>query len=198
MSECSTFISSSPKYTLKRGTIGRPQGGRRVAILSVGGGEVPVKFGETGIIAVDQKDPGLMLGYAGTKQSLDHISSGKWFITGDLGQMGIDGSITYMGRNDDLITAGGYRVSPIEIEELLQSYPEIHSVAVKDIEIKADTRVIAAFYTADSKLDDSLLSTFAAKKLARYKQPRLFVHCKSLPMGSNGKLLRKGLTLPKV
>ena len=197
MSECSTFVSSSPKSEARVSTIGRPQNGRRVAILPLSGSDEPVNFGETGIIAVDLNDPGLMLGYVGSASSTDNNFSRKWFITGDLGQMASDGSITYMGRNDDVITAGGYRVSPIEIEEHLQSHPKINLVAVKDIEIKADTRIITAFYTSDSVLDISMLKTFAAEKLAHYKQPRLFVHCDSLPIGPNGKLLRKSLTLPK-
>ncbi len=197
MSECSTFISSSPKSEAKMGTLGRPQKGRRVAILPQSLGEKPLEFDETGIIAVDQTDPGLMLGYLGARNSSDNNFRGSWFLTGDLGQMACDGSITYLGRNDDVITAGGYRISPIEIEAYLQSHPKIQMVAVKDIEIKEDTRIITAFYTADATIDDSTLKKFAAEKLARYKQPRLFVYCDSLPVGLNGKLLRKNLTLAK-
>ena len=54
-----------------------------------------------------------MLGYVGSEYSSDNNFSAKWFMTGDLGQMASDGLIAYVGRNDDVITAGGYRISPI-------------------------------------------------------------------------------------
>jgi len=59
MSECSTFISSSPAHPVSPGTLGRPQLGRRVALLNSDG---PVPFGTEGAIAVHKDDPGLMLG----------------------------------------------------------------------------------------------------------------------------------------
>ena len=46
MSECSTFVSSSPKYKAKLGAIGKSQNGRRVAILPISGCEEPVEMGE--------------------------------------------------------------------------------------------------------------------------------------------------------
>ena len=197
MSECSTFISSSPILPARPGTIGRPQSGRCVAILPRLKGTKPVKLGKIGIISVHRRDPGLLLGYLGPTAASDEIFRGDWFVTGDLGKMDSDGSITYMGRNDDLITAGGFRVSPLEVETHLQSHPDIDLVAVKEVAIKANTRVIAAFYTAKKEIEVQILKKFAAKKLARYKQPRLFVYCDSLPTGSNGKLLRRLLSLPK-
>lgn len=53
-----------------------------------------------------------MLGYLGEDD--EHKYQGEWFLTGDLGQMYPDGSVRYMGRDDDVMTAGGYRVSPLK------------------------------------------------------------------------------------
>ena len=66
-------------------TLGRPQRGRRIAILSSGTQGELAEFGETGLIAVDRRDPGLMLGYLG--KDYEHKYQGDWFLTGDLGQM---------------------------------------------------------------------------------------------------------------
>ena len=195
MSECSTFISSSVFAPAQPETVGRPQRGRRVAILSTEPDGKPVPFGKTGMIAVDREDPGLMLGYLG--EDGQNKFRDEWFLTGDLGQMQTDGSVRYMGRYDDVMTAGGYRVSPIEVEAQLITHPKIQNVAVKDIEIRADTRVIAAFYTSENFIQETELHAFASQRLARYKQPRIYIRVDALPLGPNGKLLRRNLSLSK-
>ena len=60
MSECSTFISASPSHPARPGCVGRPQTGRRVAIVNT---DRPVAIGTQGMIAVSRDDQGLMLGY---------------------------------------------------------------------------------------------------------------------------------------
>ena len=194
MSECSTFVSSSPQAPAGRNTIGRPQVGRRVAILAQDGSHEPVELGQTGIIAIDRSDQGLMLGYV----NVDKDNTGSsWFLTGDLGKMSESGSITYLGRDDDVITAGRYRVSPLEVEAQLQSHPDIISIAVSQVEVKQDTWVVAAFYTAQAEIETDVLKEFAGKLLAKYKQPRVYVYREALPTGPNGKILRRALRLPK-
>lgn len=187
MSECSTFISGAPKAPARMGTLGRPQQGRKVAIIGPDG---PVPTGETGQIAIHKSDLGLMLGYYNDPVATAAKYQGEWFLTGDLGAMAQDGSITYLGRNDDMMNAGGFRVSPLEVEDVLRSHPAIHQVAVTDVEVKKDTRVIAAFYTADHDIDPQELNRFAKSQLARYKEPRLYIRLSELPTNANGKLSR--------
>ncbi len=190
MSECSTFLSGSPARPASGGSLGYPQHGRRVALIGPDG---PVPYGTEGTISVYKTDPGLMLGYLGApEQTADKFHDG-WFMTGDQGVMAEDGQITYLGRNDDMMNAGGFRVSPIEVEQKLVSYPGITAVGVTEVTVRADVSVIAAFYTADAPLDEAALALYAQENLARYKQPRLYVHLPELPMGANGKLLRRAL-----
>lgn len=190
MSECSTFISGSPDHPATPGTLGRPQDGRRVAIMGADG---PVEIGEEGTIAVHKSDPGLMLGYLGAPEATAAKFSGDWFITGDQGMMDAAGEITYLGRADDMMNAGGFRVSPIEVENALTPHPGITQVAVTDIEVKEDVRVIMAFYTGPETLDSADLDAFARARLAGYKSPRGYIHVSALPTGANGKLLRRAL-----
>ena len=152
-----------------------------------------VDVGEEGTIAVHRTDPGLMLGYRGAPEATAARMQGDWFVTGDQGSMQADGQITYLGRADDMMNAGGYRVSPLEVEAALAAHPGIDLVGVTDVEVKADTRVIAAFYTGPDELDEADLSAYVASRLARYKQPRVFVHLPELPSGANGKLARRAL-----
>ena len=190
MSECSTFISASPSSPAHPGTLGRPQPGRRIAIVDETG---PVPLGTEGTIAVDRRDPGLMLGYYRAEADTQARFMGDWFLTGDQGVMDEDFYITYSGRDDDMMNAGGFRVSPLEVEAALSRFPGIGAVGVTDVEVKADTRVIAAFYTSDAPLDDAALRAFAQSNLARYKQPRLFQRLDALPTNPNGKLSRRAL-----
>ncbi len=190
MSECSTFISAAPGHATPMGTLGYPQPGRRVAILGEDG---PVPLGEEGIIAVHRSDPGLMLGYLGAPEATARKFRGDWFLTGDHASMAEDGAITYLGRADDMMNAGGFRVSPIEVESVLNHHPGITQAAVTDIEVKADARLIMAFYTAPEALDPGELQAYAAERLAGYKCPRGFFHLDMLPTGANGKILRREL-----
>ena len=189
MSECSTFISGSPAHPATEGRLGRPQTGRRVAIL---GPEGPVGIGEEGTIAVSNRDPGLMLGYFGAEDETAARMRGDWFLTGDQGVMAADGQIAYLGRADDMMNAGGYRVSPLEVEAALLAHPAIREVGVTEVEVKDDTRIIAAFYCG-MPANEADLKAFAAARLARYKQPRAYVHVEALPSGANGKILRRAL-----
>jgi acyl-coenzyme A synthetase/AMP-(fatty) acid ligase len=190
MSECSTFISGSPAAPAKPGALGKPQEGRRVAILGPDG---PVPLGEEGVIAVHRDDPGLMLGYLGAMEEAESRMQGDWFLTGDHGRMDEDGQITYMARADDMMNAGGYRVSPIEVEAALHDLPGVTEIGVTDCEVKEDARLIIAFYTAPEPQDEARLKAVAAERLARYKQPRAFVHIPEMPRNPNGKLLRRAL-----
>ena len=190
MSECSTFISGSPSRQAAPGALGAPQTGRRVALLGEDG---PVPLGETGVIAVARSDPGLMLGYLNAEAETAARMRGEWFLTGDLGTMAEDGQITYQGRADDMMNAGGYRVSPIEVETALAGIPGVTEIGVTDVEVKADARLIIAFYTGPAPIDTAELSRIAADRLARYKQPRDFVHVAELPRNPNGKLQRRAL-----
>ena len=91
------------------------------------------------------------------------------------------------------MNAGGFRVSPIEVETQLMTHPDIETVAVTDIEIKEDTRIIVAFYTGQTELDKQELASFCEARLARYKQPRDFVRLAALPTNPNGKISRTAL-----
>ncbi len=190
MSECSTFISSSPNHPARGEALGQPQPGRRVAILGPDG---PVEQGTEGTIAIAESDPGLMLGYLNAAEETAARMQGGWFLTGDQGSMTPDGQISYLGRADDMMNAGGFRVSPIEVETRLSAHPGITQVGVTAVEVKTDSFIIVAFYTGPKEVNTEELQDFASAHLARYKQPRAYVHLDSLPTGANGKLLRRAL-----
>jgi len=191
MSECSTFISGSPAHPAAPGALGRPQTGRHIALVDDTGTPVPV--GHEGTIAIHRSDLGLMLEYLGEPEATARKHLGDWFLTGDQGHMEADGQITYHGRADDMMNAGGYRVSPIEVENALLAHPGITTCAVTDIEVKPDVFVIMAFYTGPAALTEAALATHAEARLAGYKRPRAYHHVDVLPTGANNKIIRRAL-----
>lgn len=190
MSECSTFISGSPARPAPEGASGYPQQGRRVAIVKDG---QPVPHGQVGSIAIDRTDIGLMLEYLHAPEETAAKFDGDWFITGDMGVMDAEGAITYAGRADDMMNAGGYRVSPIEVENALTAHPAITEAAACEVRIKQDLCIIAAFYVSADVIEDDILTAWCADHLAGYKCPRMFVRQNTLPRGANNKLLRRVL-----
>ncbi len=198
MSEVSTFISASPAMPAPEGATGRPQRGRRVAVLpaddtATQAQPTPVPVNTPGILAISRDDPGLMLGYRGAPEDTAARFRGEWFLTGDMVQMDERGFITYLGRDDDMMNAGGYRVSPLEVEAVLATHPDIHAVAAAAVEVKPDTFVIAAFYESNHDLAEDELARFCAERLARYKCPRIFRRLDHLPRGANNKIRRAEL-----
>ena len=190
MSECSTFISGSPDAPAKDGAIGCPQPGRQVIIHTPKG---PARPNTPGTIAIHRSDPGLALGYLHDDTAWAAKFDGDWFLTGDQGMQDADGQITYLGRADDMMNAGGFRVSPLEVEEVMLQAPGVTGVGVTEVEVKKGTTVIAAFYTAAAPIKDYTLTDHAEAHLARYKQPRLYIHVDALPTSGNGKLQRARL-----
>jgi acyl-coenzyme A synthetase/AMP-(fatty) acid ligase len=195
MSEISTYISSGPEAPRKPGTVGKPQPGRRVAILPMEGGEEPLPPGAEGLIAVDRRDPGLMLGYWRRPREEAEVMRGRWFAGGDLGVIDHDAYVTHTGRANDLMNALGYRVSPLEVEAVLGEHPGVAEVACAEINVRGDVSVIGAFVVAKGPEppDAESLKAFAGERLAAYKCPKEIRFVAALPRTANGKIKRSEL-----
>ena len=191
MTECSIFISGSATRPAPPGTIGYAQGGRRIAIL--GPDHAPVPRGTPGMLAIDRTDPGVFLGYYGHNGDTTDRFSGEWFLTGDTASMAEDGAIVYLGRNDDMMNAGGTRVSPLEVEAVMADVPDLTEVGVTEVTVRPGVSVVACFYVAAHPIAEDILTAHAATRLARYKQPRIYVRIPALPRNANQKLLRREL-----
>ncbi|MEI6559271.1 MAG: acyl-CoA synthetase [Rhodospirillaceae bacterium] len=193
MSEISTYISTGPGLEVRPGSPGKPQPGRRVTILDAGSGE-PLPAGRTGLLAVHRSDPGLMLGYWQRPEEEALVYRGEWFAGGDLAHLDADGYLWFQGRNDDILNTSGYRLSPLEIERVLEHHPAVADVAVGEILATDDLRLLAAFvvpHHAGVREEDIL--SWAADHLAAYKRPRTVIFLEKLPRTANGKLLRRDL-----
>ena len=201
MSEISTYVSTGPGMAIRPGSPGRPQPGRRVAILALDDAEAATEApaarlaapGETGLLAVHRSDPGLMLGYWRRPEEDALVWRGEWFCGGDLAHVDADGYLWFDGRADDILNPSGYRLSPLEIEGILARHPLVHEVAVGELAVACDLHILVAFVVTHGTPDEGALLAWAREHLAAYKLPRQVVFVDHLPRTRNGKLLRRAL-----
>ncbi len=203
MSEISTYISSGPTVPTRPGSPGKPQHGRCVVVLPTdpadpADGEQPLPAGETGLLAVHGTDPGLLLRYWERPDEDAAAWRGEWFIGGDLAHFDPDGYVVHHGRADDVVNAGGYRVSPQEVEHVVAGHPAVHEAGVTGVEVRPGVWVVGAFVVPEpghtgQGFDPESIRTYAATQLAAYKIPRVVVEVDSLPRTANGKVLRREL-----
>jgi len=199
MSEISTYISTGPGMAIKPGSPGKPQPGRRVAILSPDSDDAtPLPDGSIGLLAVHRSEPSLMLGYWHRPEEEALVYRGDWFCGGDLASLDADGYLWHHGRNDDVMNAMGYRVSPVEVEMALAEHPTIAEVAVTELKVRPDVSVVAAFIVLreGQAVTPEALAAHAEARLAAYKCPREWRFVASLPRTANGKVQRKKLAAP--
>lgn len=92
------------------------------------------------------------------------------FIGGDLAAIDDDGWVWRHGRNDDLMNAFGYRVSPLEVEKVLEAHPDIADAAVAERKVAEGVSVIVAFVAPrpDRALDEVAVLAYCAEHLAAY------------------------------
>jgi acyl-coenzyme A synthetase/AMP-(fatty) acid ligase len=191
MSEVSTYVASGPATPPRAGFTGRPQRGRRVAVLGPETG-APAPVGETGLLAVSRRDPGLMLVYWRDPAATEAAFRGEWFVTGDLAEMDGDGYVGWRGRADAVMNAGGYRVAPEEIEAALVAHPGVLDAAAREKRLADDLSIVEALVVAPG-LDAPALEAWCAERLAAYKRPKAWRFVESLPRTPTGKLRRAAL-----
>ena len=195
MSEISTYISTGPDCPRVPDSVGRPQPGRRVAILPLEDCDEPLAIGSEGLIAVHRSDPGLMLRYWNRPDEERTVMRGDWFVGGDLGRIDDQGYVTHLGRANDIMKALGYRVAPQEVEAVIAQCPGVADVACAEIKVRQDVSVIGAFIvkTPDAPVNADNIRQFTEARLAAYKWPKEIVFVDALPRTPNGKLKRANL-----
>jgi malonyl-CoA/methylmalonyl-CoA synthetase len=121
-----------------------------------------------------------------------------WFRTGDtvVRDRSLEGApFRILGRTSvDILKSGGYKLSALEIEEVLRGHPGVSEVAVVGIPDEAwGERVVAAIVTRAPGCDGASLRAFAKERLAAYKVPKDFVFLDELPKNALGKVVKPSL-----
>ena len=195
--ECNMVLSScAALFASKPGAIGKAAPGHDVEIIDDAGRVLPA--GEIGAIAVRRPDPVMFLGYWDNAQATQEKFIGDWLVTGDTGTKDAHGYVTFVGRDDDVITSAGYRIGPGPIEDCLIGHPAVRMAAVVGAPDAERTEIVKAFVVLEPGFapGDALtreLQDHVRTRLAAHEYPRQVRYVDSLPLTTTGKIIRREL-----
>ncbi len=127
------------------------------------------------------------------------ISGGRLYNTGDLARRLSDGSIEFIGRQDDQIKLRGFRIELHEIESALMTHPAIQAaVVIVRQGAASEDKTLAAYvvFQNDNTLTAHEMYTFVQRTLPAYMIPASFTKLDALPLSPNGKIDRRALPDP--
>ncbi len=197
MSECMVYCFNMVGAPLKSGSCGRPGPGTVIELLD--DDLKPVPPGEDGVLCVRRDShPGMMKEYWRKPERTAEIFKDDWYLSGDVLSRDADGYFWFKGRNDDVIKASGYRISPFEVESCLVSHPAVLEAAAVESPDPVRGMVVKAFLVLRPGVapTDELkgrIQEFAKEQMAGYKYPRRIEFVEALPKTTSGKIKRKEL-----
>ncbi len=192
------LLANFPWIEPHPGSMGKPSPLLNIKLLDDDGNEV--EDGDEGAICVthlkDAYPPGLFVGYYNNPVATEEAVGGDYYNLHDMAWRDIDGYVTFVGRNDDVIKCSGYRIGPFEVESALVKHDAVVECAVtaapdpiRGKVVKA-TIVLARGYEPSPELTKEL-QTWVKKETAPYKYPRIVEYVDELPKTVGGKIKRK-------
>ncbi|HEY0847600.1 MAG TPA: AMP-binding protein [Noviherbaspirillum sp.] len=150
---------------------------------------------EEGVGELWVRGPNVMKGYYRAPElTAATITDGGWLHTGDLARLEADGTISIVGRSKELIIRSGFNVYPIEVEQVLNAYPDVVQSAVVGRTVEGNEEVIAFVEPpAGVSIDLDALRAHLKANLSPYKIPSEIVVLDHLPSAATGKVLKKEL-----
>ena len=187
------MITSNPYAGERRpGTVGFALPGVEVRVSDDTGAELP--RGRTGMIEV--RGPNVFPGYwRMPEKTAAEMRPDGFFVTGDLGVMDGEGRLTIVGRQKDLIIAGGLNIYPVEVEEALDALPGVLESAVIGVphpDLGEGVLAVVVPRPGAAPAPEALLEELSGR-LARFKLPRRIVLAEGLPRNAMGKVQKAAL-----
>lgn len=167
---------------------------REVSVEIVGEDGAALPPGAEGEVAVNS--PAMTQGYVGAgmdQQNQIAFRDGRYF-PGDLGRFDEDGRLYLTGRTKLLIEVGGYKVDPIEVEDVILEHPAVSEAIVVGVAGRmGGEEVVKAAVVPVGEVDARELTAFCRERLANFKVPQVFEFRDEIPRSPMGKILRKYL-----
>jgi malonyl-CoA/methylmalonyl-CoA synthetase len=191
MTEIGMGLSNPYDGNRRPGHVGLPLPGVEVRLMNEG-----TRVTEENIQGeIQVKGPSVFLEYWNNPQATQSaFTADGWFMTGDIALIN-DGYYKILGRDSvDIIKSGGYKISALEIEDILLSYPGIKECAVIGIPDEEWGEIVAAcLVIGESEINIDHLKGWISQQLATYKCPRIYKIRQSLPRNALGKVTKKEL-----
>lgn len=166
--------------------------GHRMIVLDAQGNELPP--GASGNLALDRHHSPLFW-FNGYEGMATPALGDRYYLTGDTAQLNEDGSISFIGRDDDVITSAGYRIGPFDVESALLEHPAVAETAVIGKPDPERTEIVKAFvvlrpgYAATPELSETLRRQ-VRDRLSAHAYPREIEFVERLPKTPSGKIQR--------
>jgi crotonobetaine/carnitine-CoA ligase len=156
--------------------------------------EVELGPGETGELLL--RNPVLTPGYLGMPQETAAVLTGDgWLRTGDLVTVHDDGTYTFVGRRKEVLRRRGENLSPLEVEEVLDSHPDVVESAVVGVASELTEDEIKAFVVLvpEAGADFAALRAYAGERLSAFKVPRFWQRIDELPRTPTARIAKHRL-----
>jgi long-chain acyl-CoA synthetase len=172
-------------------SVGVPIYSTVVRIVGDDGQELPP--GEVGEIVTT--GPMVVKGYWNKPEETEKAIPGGALHTGDVGYMDEQGWFYIVDRKKDQINAGGYKVWPREVEDVLYEHEAVREAAVVGVPDQYRGETVKAFVSLrpGKSVDEAELIAFCKERMAAYKYPRQVEFLDEVPKTVTGKLLRREL-----
>lgn len=136
------------------------------------------------------KGPQVFLEYWNQERTTQNSFFEGWFKTGDVAEL-VDGYYKILGRDSvDIIKSGGYKISALEIEDVLLRHPKIKECAVVGIANQKWGEVVAVALCSSENLTLEEIQTWSSNFLSDYKTPRNLKIFEELPKNAMGKVVK--------
>jgi malonyl-CoA/methylmalonyl-CoA synthetase len=191
MTEIGMGISNPYIGERRAGHIGQPLKGVKVRLVDDNG--KTIKTDEAGEIQI--KGATVFKEYWNKPQATQEtFTKNGWFKTGDVAVVD-NGYYRILGRNSiDIIKSGGYKISALEIEEILRTHPSISDCAVVGIADEEWGELVAAVLVLNTEtIDLTALNLWIREKMPAYKTPRKYHIALELPRNAMGKVVKNDL-----
>jgi fatty-acyl-CoA synthase len=161
-------------------------------VIDINGADVPADGETIGEIAL--RGNTIMLGYYRDDAATRDATDGGWFRSGDLAVMHPNGYVELRDRKKDVIISGGENIASIEVEQAIESHPDVLEVAVVAQPDERWGEVPIAFVTVkqDREVTEDDLIAHVRDRIAHFKAPKA-VHFGPLPKTSTGKVKKHEL-----
>ena len=146
-----------------------------------------VKPGETGEIIA--KGPNVMSGYWNDAEATSEVLKNGWLYTGDTASRDEEGFIYIKGRKNDIIKYMGHRISPVEIEGVINGCPLVRESAVVE-GVQDSLLVIKAFIVVQTNCPLDEIKRYVSSRLPVYMRPQAYEAIDRLPRTESGKIRR--------
>lgn len=187
---CSNYYRIDNSKALEDGTfpVGKPISGVQVKILDKNLHKVPI--GTTGEICIFGE--GVSGGYIGNppeQKNFVRTEDGSiMYRSGDLGYELPDGNIVFLHRRDDQIMILGKRVEPEEVENVLNTCPDIDQGIVRAFLDDNGLHYLIAYFVTSKRTSLHEIREYLASKLTDFMIPEFFVKMKHIPLTHRGKV----------